>query len=57
MIYIISYVAFGVPIVIAGQLADPLGVVPTVFWYSAVTVLLALISLGGQLRLVRHAPA
>ena len=43
-IYIISYVAFGVPIVIAGQLTDTLGVVPTVTWYTALTILLALIS-------------
>jgi MFS family permease len=53
VIYVIAYVAFGVPVVIAGQLADSLGLVPTVFWYSAVTVLLALISLGAQLRLGR----
>jgi MFS family permease len=53
VIYIISYVAFGVPIVIAGELTEPLGVVPTVSWYSAVTVLFALISLGGQLGLRR----
>ena len=52
-IYIVSYIAFGVPIVIAGQLAGPLGLVPTVFWYSAVTVLLALISLRAQLQLRR----
>ena len=50
-----SYVAFGVPIVIAGHLAGPLGVVPTVVWYSAVAVLLALISLGAQLRTNRNA--
>ena len=30
VIYIVSYVAFGVPIVIAGLLTEPLGVVPTV---------------------------
>jgi MFS family permease len=51
VIYIVSYMGFGVPIVIAGQLTGPLGLVPTVFWYSVVTVLLALISLGAQLRL------
>jgi MFS family permease len=51
VIYIVSYVAFGVPIVIAGQLTGPLGVVPTVSAYTALTLLLALISLGGQLRL------
>jgi MFS family permease len=50
-IYVVSYVAFGVPIVIAGLLTEPLGVVPTVVWYSAVSVLLALISLGAQVRL------
>ncbi len=48
-IYVVSYLAFGVPIVIAGQLTGPLGVVTTVVWYSAVTVLFALLSLGAQL--------
>ena len=56
VIYVISYVPFGVPIVIAGLLAGPVGLVPTVFWYSAVTVLLALISLGAQVRLRRRGP-
>lgn len=55
VIYIIAYVAFGVPIVIAGQLVDIFGLVPTVFWYTAVTVILALISLGAQLLLRRTA--
>ena len=54
-IYVVSYVAFGVPIVIAGYLSGPLGVVPTVVWYSAVAVLLALLSLGAQLRTNRSA--
>jgi MFS family permease len=53
LIYIVSYTAFGVPIVIAGELAGPLGLVTTVAWYSGVTVLLALLSLAGQLRLRR----
>jgi MFS family permease len=55
VIYIIAYTAFGVPIVIAGHLVGPLGLMPTVFWYSAVAVLLALISLGAQLLLRRSA--
>jgi MFS family permease len=50
-IYIVSYGAFGVPIVIAGQLTDSLGAVPTVTWYTALTVLLALSSLVAQIRL------
>jgi hypothetical protein len=46
-----------VPVVIAGQLDRPFGLVPTVFWYSTVTVLLALVSLRAQLRLSRRSPA
>jgi MFS family permease len=53
-IYVVSYVALGVPVVIAGQLSDALGVVHTVGWYSAVVVVLALISLGAQHRLERR---
>jgi MFS family permease len=53
-IYIVSYVAFGVPIVIAGQLTDTLGVVPTVTWYTALTILLALISLIAQVRITHN---
>jgi MFS family permease len=54
-IYLVSYTAFGIPIIIAGRVADSLGLVPTVFWYSVATVLLALISLRSQLRLRRSA--
>jgi MFS family permease len=57
LIYIVSYSAFGVPIVIAGQLTGPLGVVATVSWYSGATVLLALLSLGAQLHLRGRARA
>ncbi|MCW2538504.1 MAG: major facilitator superfamily 1 [Frankiales bacterium] len=54
-IYLVSYVAFGVPIVIAGYLAGPLGEVQAVYWYTALTVLLALGSLIAQIRIKRHA--
>jgi MFS family permease len=50
-IYVVSYVGLGVPVIIAGWLTGVLGVVPTVGWYSAVVVLLSLISLGAQQRL------
>jgi hypothetical protein len=53
-IYLVSYIAFGVPIVIAGQLAGTLGEVSTVTWYSALTVLLALVSLIAQIRIERN---
>jgi MFS family permease len=54
-IYVVSYVAFGVPIVIAGYLAGPLGAVHALYWYTALTVLLALISLVGQRQIKRNA--
>ncbi|MEV8372749.1 MFS transporter [Kribbella sp. NPDC056861] len=50
-IYLVSYLALGVPIIVEGQLVGPLGEVPAVFWYTAVTILLAAISLIAQLRL------
>ena len=56
-IYLVSYTAFGVPVVVAGQLIDVVGSVATVSWYSAVTGLFALISLSAQARLVRNARA
>jgi MFS family permease len=52
-IYLVSYGAFGVPIIIAGQLTESLGVVPSVTWYTAFTVLLAVISLVAQVRIQR----
>ncbi|MCW2524717.1 MAG: major facilitator superfamily 1 [Frankiales bacterium] len=54
-IYLVSYVAFGVPIVIAGYLAGPLGEVHAVYWYTVLTVLLAVGSLAAQIRIERHA--
>lgn len=52
-IYVVSYLAFGLPIVIEGQLVGPLGEVPAVVCYTAVTMLLAVISLIAQARLRR----
>ena len=53
-IYVVSYVAFGVPIVIEGQLTGPLGEIPAVSLYTGVAILLAVISLIAQLRLKRN---
>jgi MFS family permease len=53
-VYLVSYLAFGIPIVVAGRIAGSLGVVPTVSWYGAVTVLLALVGLLAQRRLRCH---
>jgi hypothetical protein len=51
----VSYTAFGVPIVIAGYLAGALGEIPTITWYTALTFLLALLSLVAQIRLTHRA--
>ncbi|MFC4019007.1 MFS transporter [Micromonospora sp. GCM10011542] len=53
-IYVVSYVAFGLPIVVEGQLTGPLGEVPAVVCYTALTVLLTLISLVAQIRITRR---
>ncbi|HEY6801665.1 MAG TPA: MFS transporter, partial [Agromyces sp.] len=55
-IYVVSYVAFGVPIVAEGLLAGAIGDVPAVVWYTALTLLFALISLIAQLRITRADP-
>ena len=52
-IYVVAYIAFGLPVIIAGQLAAPLGLMPTVVGYGGATVVLALISLIAQFRISR----
>jgi MFS family permease len=47
-IYLVCYLAFGVPVVVAGQLESRIGLVPTVFWYTTLSVLLALVGLRAQ---------
>lgn len=54
-IYVVSYLAFGLPIVSEGQLVEPLGEIPAVVCYTALTILLALLSLVAQARLTRRA--
>lgn len=54
-VYIVAYLAFGVPIIIAGRLASSLGDAATLVWFSAATVLLALAGLRAQLYTARKA--
>ena len=54
-IYVVAYVAFALPVVITGQLATPVGLVPTIVGYGAVTGVLALVSLLAQFRTTRGA--
>jgi MFS family permease len=44
-IYVVSYTAFGLPIVLEGQLAGIVGDVPAVVGYAALTILLAVVRL------------
>lgn len=53
-IYVVSYLAFGLPIVIEGQLVKPFGEIPAVVCYTALTILFALVSLVAQARLARR---
>ena len=54
-IYVVAYIAFGLPVIIAGQLSGPFGLVPTIVGYGIVTALLALISRIAQFRIRRGA--
>jgi MFS family permease len=51
--YVLSYIAFGIPLVAAGLLTSRLGMAPTVWSYAATTVLFALAGLQMQVRILR----
>ncbi len=53
-VYVAAYTAFGLPIVVEGQLVAPLGEVPAVVGYTVLTILLALVSLVARTRLARR---
>jgi MFS family permease len=56
-VYVVAYLAFGVPVLVAGQLVSPLGLVPTVLVYGALAVLAATAGLIAQQRAGRAARA
>jgi hypothetical protein len=53
-VYVVAYTAFGLPIVIEGQLAGSLGEIRAVVGYTVLTVLLALTSLIARTHLTRR---
>lgn len=53
-IYVVSYVAFGLPIVVEGQLVAVVGEIPAVVGYTVLALILTLISLIAQARLKRR---
>jgi MFS family permease len=48
-IYVVSYVAFGLPIIVTGQLIEVLGEVAAVSLYGGLTIVLAAVSLAAQI--------
>jgi predicted MFS family arabinose efflux permease len=52
-VYIVAYIAFGLPVVIVGQLAANLGLIPMIVGYGAVAVALSLVSLVAQIGMGR----
>lgn len=48
-LYIVAYLAFSVPVILVGQLAAPLGLVPALIAYGVATVVLCAVSLMNQL--------
>ncbi|MGD9991054.1 MFS transporter [Pseudonocardia sp.] len=53
-VYLVAYTAFGVPIVVEGRLAGPLGEIPVVVGYTALTILLAVAGLVARTRPARR---
>lgn len=47
-VYVIGYLAFSLPVILAGQLIDPFGLLATTTGYTAVVVLLAAVGLVAQ---------
>jgi MFS family permease len=56
-IYVVSYIALGVPAVIAGVIIDHIGILPTARGYAAVIMVLAALTLAGLVVRRRAAPA
>jgi hypothetical protein len=53
-IFVVSYLAFGLPAIVAGQLVAPLGVLTVAAAFGAVIAGTAAVGLGGQVRLRRR---
>jgi hypothetical protein len=56
-VFLVAYLSFGVPAIIAGQLVSPLGLLPTVLWYGTAIILAALLGLVAQSRAAQVGPA
>ncbi|WP_432841128.1 MFS transporter [Dactylosporangium sp. CA-092794] len=52
-VFLVAYLSFGVPAIVAGQLVAPLGLLTTVLCYGGAVMLAALVALAAQARLGR----
>ncbi|MFB2598846.1 MFS transporter [Herbiconiux sp. P17] len=53
-VFLVAYLAFGVPTIIAGQLIAPLGLLGAVLLYGAAILVAAIVGLAAQLRLAHR---
>jgi MFS family permease len=53
-VFLVAYLAFGVPAIVAGQLIAPLGLLPTVLGYGAAILLAAGVGILAQVRVSRQ---
>ena len=49
-VYVVAYLGFSIPVILVGQLAAALGLIPAIAGYASATFALAIISLIGQFR-------
>jgi len=54
-IFIVAYLAFGIPAIVTGQLVGPFGLLPTVIGYGVVILAAAAVGLVIQVRMARRA--
>jgi MFS family permease len=52
-VFLVAYLSFGVPAIVAGQLVGPVGLLVTVLGYGVVILLIAVVAILAQLRLAR----
>ncbi|WP_431278911.1 MFS transporter [Leifsonia poae] len=52
-VYLVNYLAYGVPALAAGELIGVVGLVPTVIWYSVAIAVAAVVGIATQLMLLR----
>ena len=54
-VFLVSYLSFGIPAIVVGQLVAPLGLLPTVVGFGVVTFFAAVIGIAAQVRLAARA--